>query len=121
MSNKQWGELGETIASKYMEDKGYQLIASNWRTRLGELDLVMMSPSDLLVVVEVKLRTNDHMGSGLDAVDQRKIRKIYQMTEMFLLRNPKYRNFPVRIDVISIVYDKVLDTPPVIMHIEGVL
>ncbi len=120
MSNKQLGELGETLASQYLEDKGYRLIVANWRTRLGELDLLMSSPSGLLVVVEVKFRTNNRMGSGVEAVDQRKIRKIYQMVEMFWLKHPEYRNTPVRIDVVSIFCDKMLDTPPVITHIEGV-
>ncbi len=120
MNHKQLGALGEQIARKHLLNLGYREIVGNWRTRYGEIDLIMLSPDQLLVFVEVKLRTSNTKGSGFEAVDSRKLQKIHRLTERFLQLTPQYRNYPLRIDVISIEYDKHTESIKDVTHLTGV-
>ncbi|MFI3169193.1 MAG: YraN family protein [Faecalibacterium sp.] len=51
----QTGQKGEAIAAKFYLDDGYQLLAHNYKTRMGELDLVLRK-GDTVVICEVKTR-----------------------------------------------------------------
>src|SRR3954470_9256191 len=62
------GRSAERAAERYLERRGLRLIARNYRTRLGEIDLVM-SHADELVFVEVRFRSSDSFGTGSDTVD----------------------------------------------------
>lgn len=106
MNNKELGALGEEAARKYLEAKGYHHLASNWRNRLGEIDLIMLSADGVLVFIEVKTRTSLSKGSGFEAVDQRKLEQLYRMVDSFLIKYRKYQNKAIRLDVISVSYDK---------------
>ena len=55
MDTLETGRWGEAEARGYLEARGYRLVAANYRTRLGELDLVMRN-EEFLVFVEVKTR-----------------------------------------------------------------
>src|SRR5688572_29165892 len=52
------GRAGEDRAARYFEERGYSVVARNWRCREGELDLIVEAPGEL-VVVEVKTRRGD--------------------------------------------------------------
>ncbi len=52
----QTGQKGEAIAAKFYIDKGYWLLAHNYKTRMGELDLVLRK-GEVVVICEVKTRT----------------------------------------------------------------
>ncbi|OEF98579.1 YraN family protein [Desulfuribacillus alkaliarsenatis] len=120
MNNKELGNIGEAIALKYLENQGYKLVARNWRYRHRELDLVLQCPKGILVVVEVKLRTTHSKGTGLEAVTTNKLEIIHQLINMFILKNHKYRNNQIRIDVVSVDYDKERGLATNITHIKGV-
>jgi len=119
MNHKELGNYGEQFALQYLQKQGYRTIVSNWRNRYGEIDLIMLSADEILVFIEVKLRTNNNKGTGLEAVDARKLHRIYQLAQIFLLRNRQYINYPVRVDVISIMYDKCRRQVKDIVHIKG--
>jgi uncharacterized protein (TIGR00252 family) len=55
------GKSGEELARRYLERKGFDFVAANWRCRAGELDLVMRD-GDTLVFVEVKTRHGEAAG-----------------------------------------------------------
>ena len=86
----QLGLQGEQLAARFLQDRGHTIIASRFRTRLGELDLVTRS-GEHIYFVEVKTRrtkgTGSHYGSGLEAVDHRKQRRITRLAELFLDRH----------------------------------
>ena len=65
------GLRGEEIAVSYLKDKGYNILARNWRCERGELDIVAKD-GDILVFVEVKTRRTRWHGSPAEAVDNRK-------------------------------------------------
>ncbi|WP_166396602.1 YraN family protein [Rubrobacter marinus] len=67
MSRRATGELGESLALGYLVRKGYELVERNYRTRHGEIDLILRG-EDVLVFVEVKARRGRGFGDPLEAV-----------------------------------------------------
>ena len=94
------GERGEQAAANYLAAHGYEILARNFRTRTGELDIVAKD-GETVVFVEVKTRQNKVFGTAAQAVDYRKQQKIIHTAQKFLL---KHRLFGTscRFDVIEI-------------------
>lgn len=65
------GRWGERRVARHYESAGYVVLDTNWTVRGGELDLVVCR-GDEIVFCEVKTRSSDRFGSGLEAVDHRK-------------------------------------------------
>ncbi len=65
------GRWGERQVARHYESAGYVVLDQNWQVRGGELDLVLKRAGEL-VFCEVKTRSSDRYGSGLEAVDSRK-------------------------------------------------
>lgn len=101
MNKREKGTCYEIIAAEYLRAKGYEIICSNYRCRIGEIDLIAKD-KDYLVFVEVKYRKDDRMGSPLDAVDYRKQQKIIKVSQVFLLEN-HIDDVPIRYDVVGIL------------------
>lgn len=91
------GRQGEDRALARYEAHGWVLVERNHRTRRGEVDLIV-ARGDVLAVVEVKARSSVRHGTGFDAVDWRKQRKIRQVTSEFLAGSTQ-RWGTVRFDV----------------------
>lgn len=101
LNNRPSGERGERLARRFLEDRGYSVVDQNYRTRHGELDLVV-SKDGTLVVVEVKLRRGTGYGDPLEAVTPRKRRTIRAITEQYLLeKSPDFHT--LRFDAIGIL------------------
>jgi putative endonuclease len=81
---KRLGARGEDAAAAHLEALGYEILARNWRSRLGELDLVARDGT-VVVFVEVKLRYDPV--DPLHAVDSRKQHKLSQLAFDFLARH----------------------------------
>ena len=94
------GRLGEDAALAVYRDRGYRLLARNWRCRIGELDLVV-TRGDALVFCEVKSRRGSGFGGGYEAVTARKRAKVRSVAEAFLLASGA-RPRSVRFDVASV-------------------
>ena len=113
LKNRSSGDLGEDIASRYLERRGYEVVERNYRTRRGELDLVARR-GGTLIIVEVKLRRGTAYGDPLEAVTPRKQRTIRLMAEEYLSdRDPSYED--LRFDVVGIL---LLAGRPEISHVE---
>lgn len=95
------GARGEAAAAAVYLADGYEIVASNWRCRVGELDLVLRR-DDLLVICEVKTRSGTGFGAGWEAVTQRKQAKVRRVTEAFLAAFPAARRRRIRFDVASV-------------------
>ena len=114
LNNRASGDLGEEIASRYLERGGYEVVERNYRTCRGELDLVARR-GDTLVIVEVKLRRGKAYGDPLEAVTPRKQQTIRLMAEEYLSeRDPSFED--LRFDVVGIL---LLAGRPEISHVEG--
>lgn len=62
---KMIGQRGETMAAKFFEKKGYEILERNFHAQGGEIDLIVYDHQNHeFVFVEVKTRTNDAFGDG---------------------------------------------------------
>lgn len=66
------GQRAEQVAAEYLERQGYRVLARNWRQRDCEIDIVARKNATVYFV-EVKYRSNDNNGGGMDYIGQRKI------------------------------------------------
>ncbi|MCS7165665.1 MAG: YraN family protein [Candidatus Calescibacterium sp.] len=89
------GKLYEKIACEYLKNKGYQIIQTNFRSHLGEIDIIAYKDY-CVVAVEVKGGK-----CAFDKIDNKKIRKIISTLELFLM-NKKIKFKSTRIDAIFI-------------------
>lgn len=105
--NYEVGRLGERIASEFLAKKGYKILEKNFRTRLGELDLVA-AKDGVLVFAEVKLKVGEDFGPNPEEmIDKNKVGQIEKTARNFLMRYPEYeeRYESLRIDAVCIVLD----------------
>lgn len=95
------GRIGEDAAASLYRERGFQVIARNWRCDLGEIDVVARR-GGLLVFCEVKTRSGARFGGGFDAVTFVKRAKLRRLAETFLLRE-RPEHDAVRLDVASVL------------------
>lgn len=101
--NYQTGKSGEKIAQDFLLAKGYRIIAANFQTRLGEIDLIACHKKKL-IFVEVKLKISDIFGTPEEMINKNKISQIQKTALSFLQSNPKLaEKYPFyRIDAVCI-------------------
>ena len=110
------GAWGESIAANYLLKKKYRLVAMNYHSRYGEIDLIV-SNREYLVFVEVKLRKTDKFASAYEHVDTRKQNKIRTTAEMFL--SEYQTDLQPRFDVVEVYApDGSMTRDPKINHME---
>lgn len=101
MGDRQVQITGEDAAERMLKKLGMQVLARNWRTKFGELDLVAMDGSTL-VFVEVKCRRQDRLYDPAVAVDHRKQDRLRRLARAYLaLERPEFAD--CRFDVVSVV------------------
>ena len=104
LSNIIHGNAGEETASYFLVEKGFSIIARNFRYgRYGELDIIAVRDS-LLVFVEVKARSGNAYGGGEYAISGRKMKTLRTVARHFLIQYPLYdtTEFTCRFDLITI-------------------
>ena len=94
------GKKGEELARLHLKKKAYQIIATNWRFKGGELDIVARE-NDTLVFVEVKTRSHEAFERPQDAVTRSKQKRIIRAANAFI--EEKNIDLEARFDVISVV------------------
>jgi len=110
------GAWGEALAAEFMRKKHYKLLATGFRSRFGEIDLILANRK-YLVFAEVKLRKSDGFAQGRDYVDQRKQDRIRVTASVYLSQNPT--KLQPRFDVIEIYAPQGPETvEPIITHME---
>ncbi|MBR3632102.1 MAG: YraN family protein [Elusimicrobiaceae bacterium] len=101
MNSSQSGAQGEEAAAHYLTQKGYHLLARNYRQPCGEIDLIC-SDGKTLVFVEVKKRASQAFGGPLAAVTLSKQRKIALTAQYFIKEiHPKFDS--IRFDVVCLL------------------
>ena len=84
------GHTGEAVAAKYYQQRGWLLLNHNYRTRLGELDLILYK-ENTLVFAEVKTRTGRGYGGPLEAITYTKARRLRQRGRTAIIGQPELR------------------------------
>ena len=111
------GAAGEVLAARFLRDKGYQLLSSNFRCRQGEIDIIA-AKDGYIVFAEVKTRQQGTMYSPREAVTYAKQRRLIQTAGIFLSRFPT--QLQPRFDVIEVLTESTDSLKVVeINHIAG--
>jgi len=95
------GKKGEDKAAAALEAAGMQIIAKNFRSKTGEIDIIALD-GEVIVFVEVKAWSAFGMEDLRFGINARKQQKIIKTAKFFLSENRKYSNMSIRFDVIFV-------------------
>jgi putative endonuclease len=97
------GRAGEERAAQHLTNSGYTVLDRNWRCSQGEIDIVA-AVGDQLAMIEVKTRRTAAFGHPFEAVDRRKLRRLWQLAQAWVAVHPDAaRGKIVRLEVIGII------------------
>ena len=114
--NNLTGAGGEALAAQYLQKKRFKIIATNYRTRFGEIDLIAAN-RHFLIFVEVKLRKSDKFANAFEYVDLHKQERLRTTAGIYLSQHPT--DLQPRFDVIEIYAPQGTQTlKPQIHHME---
>ncbi len=122
--NKVTGNRGETLAAEYLARKGYKILARNYRSKWGEVDIIARTRvhvststrgDEVVVFVEVKTKTGDRYGEPWEMVNRWKVEQVMRMGELWC-REYGWTG-RVRVDVVGVWLESEL---PRIEHWESV-
>lgn len=95
------GRLWERRAGAFLRGRGLRILASRYRCRYGEIDLVCADGATL-VIVEVRARGRGSIMRSIETVDAAKRRKLVRTARHLLMRHPRWCERPLRFDVVAI-------------------
>jgi putative endonuclease len=94
------GKKGEKLAVDFLRKAGYRIVCCNWRYRKKEIDIIAYD-DELLIIVEVKLRSTDYFGDPSEFVTKKKQRFLIEAAGAYL---ETIKEAPeVRFDIVSII------------------
>jgi putative endonuclease len=97
------GRTGEDLAARLYVGDGYRVVARNFRSRQGEIDLIA-ARDRTLVFCEVKTRRTDYFGTPAEAVTFAKRARLKRLAAEWLSRNPA-PGMSMRFDIVSVLAD----------------
>ncbi|MDO8581781.1 MAG: YraN family protein [bacterium] len=98
--NRSFGDRGEALVCDYLKKKGYRIREKQWRSKVGEID-VIAEKGGVFVFVEVKTRQSNAFGYPEEAVTERKRQHLMRAAELYCqLKNIEK---PRRIDVVAVI------------------
>lgn len=96
------GQIGEELATAFLEDQGWQIIDRNYRRKGTELDIVARDPDRGVVFVEVKTRKTDSAGAAWESITERKMDRIRRGAATWLVESGTYQSIHVDAIVVEI-------------------
>lgn len=100
---KRRGNRGEAAVADYLRKKRYRLLASQYRCRFGEIDLIARSPEGILCFVEVKTRSDKDFARALESVTPAKQKRLRTTAQLYLAQTGF--DLPCRFDVAEVYPD----------------
>ncbi len=100
-NKREIGHRFEQKAVELLEQKGYQILKTNYQNRYGEIDIIA-SRDEMLIFAEVKYRSSRQYGDPLEAVDRRKQNRICRSALYYCAKYLGSSEIPCRFDVIAI-------------------
>jgi putative endonuclease len=96
-TKRETGDEAERSAERYLIQRSLKLVARNYRTRFGEIDLIMQD-GEVLVFVEVRLRKNNDFGGAAASIGEAKQRRLIAAAQQYIaaMRHPP----PCRFDAV---------------------
>ncbi|WP_291721142.1 YraN family protein [Bernardetia sp.] len=113
------GKKGEEIAVSFLKEKGFLLLATNFKANRGEIDIIVRK-KNVIHFIEVKTRKNNDFGNPESFVSEAQADKISETAELFLEEyeektDKEFKGF-IQFDIISILFEK--DNLKEILHLE---
>ncbi len=106
MNTRAVGKYYEEKAAAYLQEKGYRILARNFRCHQGEIDIVAQE-GRTIVFVEVKYRAGTRAGWPEEAVTRRKQYVISRVADYYCVRYRIQENIPCRFDCVALVGDAI--------------
>jgi putative endonuclease len=103
LNNIDKGTKGENVAATFLLQKGYTILARNWRFKHWEIDIIA-SKENKLHFVEVKTRTSKKFGNPEEGVNEKKMSSLKKGAEEYLFQNQQW-SF-IQFDVIAVTMKK---------------
>ena len=94
------GQKGEAIVVSYLKEQGYEVLETNYRNRMGEVDIIAKE-GDVWCFIEVKTRLSDYYGDGLEAITDFKQRTMTKLALSYLMENNLLDEY-ARFDVVAV-------------------
>lgn len=104
---KNVGNAGEEFAARVLEDAGYVILERNYRTKIGEIDIIAVRDG-VLHFIEVKTRSGDEFGYPADAVTDSKQNTIRRSADLYMSRR-KLMWRSVSLDVMEVTFNLIED------------
>ncbi|MBN1592222.1 MAG: YraN family protein [Candidatus Coatesbacteria bacterium] len=99
------GESGESLAAEFLRGKGLEILALNYWTKAGEIDIIAKD-GETLVFVEVKTRSTTHVAHPEQAVTRKKQQTMNRVAESYMKRNGLLHKVNARFDIVGVVKDE---------------
>ena len=99
------GNIGEKQAVKFLKKQGYKILEKNYKTDLGEIDIIAKD-GEYTAFIEVKTRTTEEFGAPSEAVDSHKQRQYIKVANLYAIKKG-ITDTPMRFDVIEIENGKI--------------
>lgn len=99
MRNIYLGKIGEEKAIEFLKKNGYKIIDRNFRTKIGEIDIICKKKREI-VFIEVKTRSSDDFGLPEEAVNEKKLKRMEKVAYLYM--ELKKINSPFKFEVLSI-------------------
>lgn len=109
------GKQGEEIAGRFLQTRGYEILALNWRCKEGEIDVVARQ-GETLVFVEVRTRRQG-TDAAFESISPRKQKRMIAAAHQYLNAN-QLDDTLWRIDAIAVSFER---GAPLIEHVENAL
>ncbi|MBB4118293.1 putative endonuclease [Mesonia hippocampi] len=97
------GNIGENLAVNYLKNKGYQILAQNYRYQKAEVDIIAQT-KNTLCAIEVKTRSSADFGNPQDFVKPKQIQQLVKAMDYYITQNNI--NLELRFDIIAIIKNK---------------
>ena len=97
----EFGRMAENLALRYLQKQKLTLLERNFRSRFGEIDLIMRE-NDTIIFVEVRARKTAAFLHPAESVNHTKRNKIRKTSQVFMLKNVALDRFNLRFDVIAL-------------------
>lgn len=105
LRRKSLGRAGESVAGEYIGNIGFRIIATNYRRRVGEIDIVALFDT-IVIFIEVKTRIGS--GDPVEGYSETQMRRMVEASELFIAENENSlpADFEVRYDLITVGEDE---------------
>ena len=118
LTTRLFGNAGEAVAERFLKRQGYKILERQYRSRLGEIDLIALDRSEsrggCVVFVEVKTRRSDSAGRPEDAVTLAKQRQLTRLALEYLKRQGWLHGRRCRFDVVAITWPAQGEVPDIV-------